>query len=46
MDKNGKISFNEYLASMLTDDYCLKEDYIVYIFKYFDQDRNGKIGKE
>lgn len=46
MDKNGKINFNEFVASMLPDDYCLRKDYLDYIFKYFDQDCNGKIGKD
>lgn len=31
---------------MLHDDYCLRKDYLDYIFKYFDQDNSGKIGKE
>lgn len=46
MDKNGKINFNEFIASMLEDEYCLKQDYLIYIFKYFDQDKNGKIGRD
>jgi calcium-dependent protein kinase len=46
MDKNGKINYNEFVASMLHDDYCLRKDYLDYIFKYFDQDNSGKIGKE
>jgi len=46
MDKNGKINFNEFVACMLHDDYCLRKDYLDYIFKYFDQDGSGKIGKE
>lgn len=31
---------------MLPDDYCLRKDYLDYIFKYFDKDGNGKIGKQ
>jgi len=46
MDKNGKINFNEFVASMLPDDYCRRKDYLDYIFKYFDKDCSGKIGKE
>ena len=46
MDKNGKINFNEFVASMLPDDYCLRKDYLDYIFRYFDKDCNGKIGKQ
>ena len=46
MDKNGKISFNEFIASMLPDEYCMRKDYLDYIFKYFDKDGNGKIGKD
>ena len=46
MDKNGKISFNEFIASMLPDDYCMRKDYLDYIFKYFDKDGNGKIDRD
>lgn len=46
MDKNGKISFNEFVASMLHDDYCLRKDYLDYIFKYFDKDCSGKISRD
>ena len=28
---------------MLPDDYCLRKDYLDYIFKYFDKDGNGYI---
>lgn len=31
---------------MLPDDYYLKSDYLDYIFKYFDQDCSGKIGRD
>ena len=30
---------------MLPDDYCMRKDYLDYIFKYFDKDCSGKIGK-
>ena len=30
---------------MLHDDYCLRKDYLDYIFKYFDEDNSGKISK-
>jgi Ca2+-binding EF-hand superfamily protein len=33
------------VASMLHDDYCLRKDYLDYIFKYFDEDNSGKISK-
>lgn len=45
LDKNGKINYNEFIASMVSDDYCQKKDYLDYIFQYFDADRNGKISR-
>jgi len=44
-DKNGKINYNEFIASMISDDYCQKKDYIDFIFHYFDADKNGKISR-
>lgn len=43
LDKNGKINYNEFVATMLGDDYSQKKDYLDYIFNYFDADKNGKI---
>lgn len=31
---------------MLHEDYCLRKDYLDYIFKYFDQDKSGKISRQ
>ena len=45
LDKNGKINYNEFIASMISDDYCQKKDYLDYIFQYFDADKNGKISR-
>lgn len=45
LDKNGKINYNEFIASMISDDYCQKKDYLDYIFQYFDADQNGRISK-
>lgn len=45
LDKNGKINYNEFIASLIGDDYCQKKDYVDYIFHYFDADRNGKISR-
>jgi calcium-dependent protein kinase len=46
LDKNGKINYNEFIASMVSEEYCQKKDYLDYIFQYFDADRNGKISRQ
>ena len=46
LDKNGKINYNEFISSLISDEYCQKKDYLDYIFQYFDTDRNGKISKQ
>ena len=43
LDKNGKINYNEFVASMLSDEFCQQKDYLEYIFNFFDTDKNGKI---
>ena len=46
LEKNGKINYNEFISSLISDEYCQKKDYLDYIFQYFDTDRNGKISKQ
>lgn len=46
MDKNGKINFNEFVASCLPDDICSRKDYLDYVFEYFNTERTGKITLE
>ena len=46
LDKNGKINYNEFIASMVSEEYCQKKDYLDYIFQYFDADQNGKISRQ
>ena len=43
MDKNGKISYNEFLASCLDDHYCKKTDYIDFIFNSFAKENRLQI---
>ena len=45
MDKNGKINFNEFVASCMDSQYYCRKDYIDYIFSHFDRDGNGKISR-
>lgn len=45
LDKNGKINYNQFIAGMISDEYCQKKDYVESIFHYFDNDKNGKISR-
>jgi len=45
MDKNGKINFNEFVASCMDSHYYCRKDYLDYIFSHFDRDGNGKISR-
>lgn len=44
-DRNGKISYNEFIACCLEASYLQNQQYLEYIFKSFDHDKSGKIGK-
>jgi Ca2+-binding EF-hand superfamily protein len=45
MDKNGKINFNEFVASCMNNDFYCQKEYLDYLFSCFDTDGNGKISK-
>lgn len=45
MDKNGKINFNEFVASCMDSHFYCRKDYLDYIFSHFDRDGNGKISR-
>ena len=42
-DGNGKINYNEFVASCLEASQIQNEEYLEYIFKNIDVDKNGKI---
>jgi calcium-dependent protein kinase len=44
-DRNGKINYNEFLASCLEGSLLQNEEYVSYVFKGLDIDHSGKISK-
>ncbi len=45
-DHNGKINYNEFIASCLEGSYLNNEKYLKHIFNYFDINKDGSISRE
>ncbi len=46
VDKNGTVSYSEFYGAAMNKRELLRRDKIIYYFKIFDKDKNGKIGLE
>lgn len=46
MDKNGKISYNEFVACMLSEEIIKNKEYLEYVFQTLDTDKSGKISRD
>lgn len=46
VDHNGKLAYNEFISACLSKSAANNRDYLLYAFKYFDLNHDGKIDRE
>lgn len=46
VDHNGKLAYNEFISACLSKSAANSRDYLLFAFKYFDLNHDGRIGRE
>lgn len=46
VDNNGKLAYNQFISACLSKSASNNRDYLLYAFKYFDLNHDGKISRD